>query len=82
MPSTQVAVPKKMPPGKPEKISGFLRFSRFSSLFQKWNFNEDKKIPNPFWGVWNRLELKSSNFLGIFDDNFSSNMPLFSFYKY
>ena len=39
---------KKMHPRKPEKISGFLLFSPFFSLFQKSKNNADKKMQNAF----------------------------------
>ncbi len=79
--STQEPVPKKMHPRKPEVSSGFLRFSRVSSLFQKLNINAVKKMQNPISDCREGSESKHRHFRGIFDDIFSSDMPLFCFSK-
>ena len=82
IPESHLVRPKKISHRKPEIFSGFLYFSRISSLFQKLNINADKKMQTPIFDRREGSEPKNRHFRGIFDDIFSSDIPLFSFYKY
>ena len=80
-PRNQVPVPKKMHRRKPEVSSGFLYFSRVFSIFQKSNNIAVKKMQTSVFDRREGSEPKNRHFRGIFDDIFSSDIPLFCFYN-
>jgi hypothetical protein len=66
-----------MQDGKPAIFAGFLRFSRFSSLFQKSHFRKNKKMQNAIFDLPPGTGPVDDHFRAVFRGKSSRKTALF-----